>query len=246
MCTLGAISGQFLFKNRDMGTDAGTSEDLVRGKGQLNYVGVAGHASPLERGLNSGINEAGVAAAITFTDHKNMLELLKSRTPRGVLVEEILGHASDLQSALHIALDFLHFKPLIGGNIVILTPDEGAVIEQIYPRFAIEYITQPYIARTNHFLNLRTNGHLAVNQASSQDRLRRIGSLLEEKHGNGEYRISVDDIKGILSDHEGIYPICSHQGDLVTVSSSIYDIQERALYYAYGNPCGTTFTKYVV
>lgn len=246
MCTLGAVKGQFLFKNRDMGPDAGTSEDLVRGKGKLQYVGIAGHASPLERGLNSGINEAGVTAAITFADHENMLKLLKIRTPRGVLVEEILGNAADLKSALRIAVQFLHSKPLVGGNIVILTPNEGAIIEQIYLRFAIELISQPFIARTNHFLNLHTSGRLAVNHTSSQDRLKRISGLLEEKQRNGEQRIGVEDVKEILSDHEGIYPICSHEGGLVTVSASIYDIQERALYYAYGNPCRTTFTKYAI
>lgn len=247
MCTLGAIDGQFLFKNRDMEQGAGTAEDLVQGWGHLRYVGIAGHASPLERGLNSGINENGVAVAITFVDYEPLATMIQQRTPRGVLVEEILRNASDLPSALRIATDFLYKAPLVGGNIVIITPHEGAIIEQLYPKYAIEMIRQPITVRSNHFLNLKLDSKPAVNKENTEARFDRFTNLLATERSSTGEAFCIENIKQALADHEGPHPICRHEGDsLVTVSTSIYDIQKRTLHYAYGNPCNGFFAQYSV
>jgi hypothetical protein len=247
MCTLGAINGQFLFKNRDMEQGAGITEDLVQGHGRFRYVGVAGHASPLERGMNSGMNEAGVAVAITFVDYAPLTTMIQERTPRGVLVEEILRSAGDLISALRIAVDFLSTTPLVGGNIVILTPKGGAVIEQIYPKYAIEMITQPITVRTNHFLNLKIGGKLAVNKIDTEARFDRFTDLLWTIKRDTTEVFSFENLKKALADHKEPHPICRHDGDaLVTVSTVIYDIEKQILHYTYGNPCNGFFSQYSV
>ncbi|WP_094606465.1 hypothetical protein SPSIL_046420 [Sporomusa silvacetica DSM 10669] len=248
MCTLGALYGKFLFKNRDMEPGAGITEDLIHGHGRYRYIGVAGHASPLERGLNSGINEAGVAVAMTFVDYLPLPEAIKRKTPRGVLVEDILRNASHLDAALQIAGDFLTTTPLVGGNLVIMTPDGGAVIEQLYPKYAVERITQNITVRTNHFLNLKTDAKLAVNEENSQTRFARFTQLLGSSDSQEPLsdEFSLERIKSILADHEEPHPICRHGGDAQTVSTAIYDITNRTIQYAYGNPCKQTFAQYTV
>lgn len=242
MCTLGAIDGKFLFKNRDMEPGAGITEDVVYGHGRFRYVGVAGHASPLERGLNSGINQAGVAAAITFVDYVPLPAAICSKTPRGVLVEDILRSAGTLQAALQIAGEFLLTTPLVGGNIVIMTPDGGAVIEQLYPQYAVQLITGTVTIRTNHFEVLTLPGELAVNRENSQTRFTRFAQLLTVA-GEG---LSVEKIRQALANHEEPHPICRHGGDAVTVSTAIFDLGNRTMHYAYSNPCRQAFTPYAV
>lgn len=244
MCTLGAFSGQYLFKNRDMSANAGLEEELARGEGgRFRYVGVAGHASPLEKGLNSGINEAGIAAAMTFVDQVSLVQALETRTPRGVLIEKILGEAGNLAEALQITIDFFHRQPLVGGNIAIITPDGGAVVEQLYPRIAVEIVTQSTVVRTNHFLNLTVPGSLAGNLEDSQARFQRFSQLLSAKKATS---VGVADIKRALADHAGSHPICRHGPDAITVSTAVYSIADRTLHYAYGNPCEETLKQYAV
>jgi hypothetical protein len=231
MCTLGAIYRKFLFKNRDMEPGAGITEDLIHGYGRYRYIGVAGHASPLERGLNSGINEAGVAVAMTFADYLPLPVAIKRKTPRGVLVEDILRNARDLNAALLIAGDFLTTTPLVRGNLVIMTPDGGAVIEQLYPKYAVERVTQDITVRTNHFINLKTDKKLAVNQENSQTRFSRFSRLLGSPDSRKPLaeELSVARIKELLSNHEESHPICRHGGDAQTVSTAIYDITNRTI-----------------
>ena len=248
LCTLGAIDGKFLFKNRDMDLGAGIAEDVMQGHGRLRFIGIAGHASPRERGLNSGINEAGVAAAMTFADVELLMEVLKTRMPRGVLIEEILRNARDLEAALRITGDFLHTTPLVGGNIVIMTPAGGAVVEQLYPRYAVEMIKQPVTVRTNHFLNLTVPGKLAVNERNSRNRFDKCGSLLTEvaESGNADEHFNAEVIGRVLSNHEGRHPICRHGGRAVTVSAVIYDIRNRVMHYTHEQPCQGNFVHYTL
>lgn len=238
MCTLGSITGRWLFKTRDLWRESGRTEEIIAGHGRLRYLGVRGQSSPLERGLNSGVNEAGVAVAITFTDMVSLDEALQSRTPRGVLVEEILATCSDLHSSLGRFSEYLN-TPLVGGNIVIVTPLGSAVIEQRYPFSSIELVEGPVAVRTNHFLNLNIPGILVGNTENSIQRLARMNRLLD--NGSG---IDVNRIKSALADHHGSHSICSHDGELQTVSAVIYNLDARSMHYAAGQPCMTPWQEY--
>jgi hypothetical protein len=241
MCTLGAINGKYLFKTRDLWGDANRGEEVVTGRGRYRYVGVHGMTTPQERGLNSGINEAGVAVAVTYVGHVSMEEAIATKTPRGVLVEEILRTCGDLPAVLRLIADFIRV-PLVGGNIVILTPDGSAVLEQLHPRFAIELVHTPVVVRTNHFSNLQVPGNLYGDRDNCHTRNARMASLLADGHATG--RISPDYIKAALSDHSGPHPICSHAGSLQTVSAALYDLQARTLEYTYGNPCAGNWQQF--
>ena len=238
MCTLGASNGKYLFKTRDLWSESDSTEEIIVGQGQYRYVGVRGNASPLEKGLNSGINDKGVAVAITFVDTVPLAEALTHKIPRGVLVEKILSCCHDLASAVQIITDFMPQR-LVGGNIMVATPEGALVLEQLYPRFAIEYVTKEVTVRTNHFLNLLIEGEVLGNQENSHGRLPKMKSLLD----TGE-PASVQSIKKTLSDHSTPHPICSHSGELHTVSAVVYDLNAAELHYAAGPPCCTTWELY--
>lgn len=240
MCTLGVINGKYLFKTRDLWSESDTTEELINGHGRYRYVGVRGHATPMEKGLNSGVNEKGVAVAITFVDTLPLAEALLQKIPRGVLVEEILGSCHDLTSALHVITEFMP-KKLVGGNIVVATPEGTLVLEQLYPRFAIEYVTQGVTVRTNHFLNLMPEGKILGNQENSNARFTRMKNLLDN-----EKSPSLEFVQASLTDHTDPHSICSHSGELRTVSAVVYDLYSTQLHYNPGQPCRTPWELYAI
>lgn len=246
MCTLGVIPHHFLFKTRDLWQNSGHKEVVVERDDCFRYIGVQGHAHPNEIGLNSGINNAGLAVAITFVDRVTLEDALTSKTPRGVLVEDILGHCGTMVEAVQRFISYWN-SPLVGGNIVIATPEGGVTIEQLHPLSALEWHCEHPVVRTNHFVNLNADIHVLNElqdtfdwyQRNSRDRYRRTEELL------GEGVFDVSSIRMLLSDHEGDHPICSHSGNLVTRSAAIYDLERLELHYHSGSPCNNkwkTFT----
>ena len=247
MCTSGALAGRYLFKNRDMGPLAGLEETIVNGHGIYRYVGVAGHATPNERGLNSGINEKGIAAQMTYVGTGELEKNIDSSIPRGVLIESILRSAGSLQEAIDIAAGFLSRHKFVGGNITINSPQGAAIIEETYPRFAVEIVENGWIVRTNHFENLSFNEKEYPHIDNSKIRNKRFHELLE---GIEEDKTYVEDIRNALSDHEnGADAICRHKeisNGVLTVSTAIYDIRNQKLFYTYGNPCNTQLKEYAL
>lgn len=249
MCTAGALNKRYLFKNRDMGLLAGKEESIVRGQGLYRYIGVAGHATPNERGLNSGINEAGVSVEMTFVGKESLLELIDTRISRGILIESILREASNLNEALDIAVRLLNKYKFVSGNILINTREGSAIIEELYPRYSIERLDSDehsWIVKTNHFDNLiLPEGYLPeINNSKTRNaRFRELLNNIDAKSAKPE------DIRLALSDHEnGKDAICRHgekQGAF-TVSSVVYDIENTKMYYIYGTPCDHQYTTYEI
>lgn len=245
MCTAGLIDRKFLFKNRDMGISAGLTEDILRGHGIYRYIGVAGHAAPEEHGLNNGINEAGVAAEFTYVGYEDLTASLKQNYPRGVIIEDILRNAGTLTEAIDIAVHHLNHHKFVGGNILINTPQGSAVIEELYPRYAVELNHSDRLVRTNHFLNLKgVNEKLDPAQyANSRARFSRFSELIDSL----DYAtVTPEQIKSALSDHAGgADAICRHgNAGAITVSSSVYDLENRRFYYIFGRPCENEFKVY--
>ncbi len=245
MCTSGALAGRLLFKNRDMGPFAGLSEDIVRGYGIYRYVGVAGHATPNERGLNSGINEAGIAALMTYVGQGGLEKDIDENTPRGVLIESILRSAGTLEEAVDIATTFLLKHKFVRGNITINSPEGVAVIEEDFPRFAVQIIKDGWVVKTNHFENLAFDESTYPQIKNTKTRSARFHELLESIDPS---KAGINDIKEALSDHaNGADAICRHRekcDGMQTVSTAIYDLESRRLFYSYGNPCNTELTEY--
>lgn len=248
MCTSGALNKRLLFKNRDLSLDSDFAEDVRRGHDVYRYVGVAGHTTPNERGLNSGLNEKGIAAQMTFVGAETLAEAIDSKLPRGVLIETILGQAGTLEEALSIATRLLLKYRFVGGTITINSPQGAAVIEELHPRFAIERFSDEttWIVRTNHFETLTLPEGYLPHQKNSVTRNKRFHELLEKLDVS---RVTPEDVRKALGDHEnGEDAICRHEeiGNTKTVSTVVYDLKELKLHYIYGNPCEEEFITFDV
>lgn len=242
MCTLGCLGGRFLFKNRDMDADVCLDEDVFRGEGLHAYVGVRGHVTPRERGLNSGINDAGVAAAITYVGDVPLAVALGRACPRGVLVEEVLRTAGSLREAELVANYLLLANEFVGGTITVASPEGSFVVEEAEGRFSINRVGLSDVVRTNHFRDLAWRGGTLSGLANSRVRCARMEGLVAGIEREGA---SVDAIERALADHEnGADAICRHGGAMVTVSSAVYDLRAHELWYRRGNPCEGNFEKH--
>lgn len=64
----------------------------------------------------------------------------------------------------------------------------------------------------------------------------RLDSLVEELQGD---ELGVEDIKRIMTDHKANYPscICRHDSGVMTVFSSINDLNKLEMHLSIGNPC---------
>jgi hypothetical protein len=243
MDTLGVIHNRFLFKNTAAGPSCPVVTGLASGKGKYRYLGVTTSITSCLQGLDSGINVAGVAVAFTFADHAPLFEAVTTKTPHHAVVEAVLGGAGDLVEALQVAISYLR-TPLVGGNLVIVTPEGGAVIEHLYPQFSVDVICPPTLVRTNHFVNLEVSREMEGDFADSWLRYQRLTALLASEDSDDKFGLA--EIKQALSDHEGIYPICRHNGLEPKTASVIYDVREKSLYYRYGNPCAGEFAHHTV
>jgi hypothetical protein len=239
MCTLGAVKGRFIFKNRDLGADNSFKEEIVQGNRTYSYVGIAGRSSAGERGLNSGINEKGIAAAITYVGGVSLGEDIAAKIPRGVIIEDIAGNAASLLEAAEIIQWHLNRNAYVGGNIVVAGEEGILSVEEIDRRFAFEFIQSDYFVRSNHFLNLSLREGLLKNKKESEQRYRIADDWFQSRYID---KIEVQDIKELLSYHGEETSLCKHgEFQSVTVSSAIYDLKKRELHYSHGNPCKDNF-----
>jgi hypothetical protein len=219
-----------------MGTENSFVEDIIRNKRRYSYVGIAGKANIYERGLNSGINEKGLAAAITYVgasvglDKGELLpDALLHKIPRGVIIEDVVGNASTLIEATEIAQWHLNRDIHVGGNIVIADETGIVSIEELERRFVVEFIGDDFFFRSNHFLNLT---HPPV----GDDSLERLAAVRRVFDGITADSVDISHIKEALAyrgEDAKIYKKPEDGLETVTVSTVIYDIRQRAAYYRY-------------
>ena len=119
------------------------------------------------------------------------------------------------------------------------TPDDFCVLQ---PKDDI-------LVHSNHYLTpkfQKGDWVYALGAADSYIRIQRIKRLMKKQYGN----ITVETMMDALRDHNN-YPnaICRHVDKdkpipFKTVASIIYDLDEKVMYIAYGNPCKYDYVKY--
>jgi isopenicillin-N N-acyltransferase-like protein len=99
------------------------------------------------------------------------------------------------------------------------------------------------IIHTNHFrsASLAPEDALLASLPDSAWRQRRMEALLADRHG----RITIDDLKRALSDHDH-WPtsICRHESEVRTIASIIAEPEQGRLHVAGGTPCSSDFVTY--
>ena len=110
-------------------------------------------------------------------------------------------------------------------------------------RMAVLDAEDGVIIHTNHFRSpsLAPEEALLASLPDSAWRQRRMEALLADRHG----RITIDDLKRALSDHDH-WPtsICRHESEVRTIASIIAEPEQGRLHVAVGNPCSSDFVTY--
>jgi isopenicillin-N N-acyltransferase-like protein len=114
-----------------------------------------------------------------------------------------------------------------------LTPHSMAVLDS----------ERGIIVHTNHFHSpaLAREEALLPNLPDSAIRQPQMEALLSQRHG----RITVDDLKAALADHQG-WPtsICRHEPQIETIAALIAEPDQGRLHVAAGNACKAEFVAY--
>lgn len=197
--------------------------------------------------LYKGANDAGLVAANTHVDvTRDEVEpgegVRNGTVVRRILEEcETVGEARDLVES---------YPPnLFTGHTLFLANGDDSLVLEVDPiAESVTDVTEPVLARTNHFLETDS-----PRPDSSPERLERARSLLDDRAGP----IDRFDLERITTDHDGVpgeYTICRHAGEKAdvaaalsqetTVSASIFEGGEAAVEAAIGYPCVDGFTRY--
>lgn len=124
---------------------------------------------------------------------------------------------------------------------VELTPDGYEVLEP-------DPAAGDFLVHTNHFqaARLAEDERMLARLPDSAPRCDRMEGLVRARHG----RLTVDDLKGFLSDHAGCpTSICRHPDPeggrrMTTIYSVIGEPDRGRLHVSVGNPCQSAYTTY--
>ena len=159
------------------------------------------------------------------------------------LLKRVLLECGDVDSCLAAASEA---RVSSSANYVIT--DRGGHLcdlEMTPHRFAILEDEDGVIVHTNHFRDPKFAREEALLESipDSAHRQPRMETLLSEHHG----RITVEDLKSALADHEG-WPtsICRHEPHVETIASMIAEPDQGRLHVAAGNPCKWDFVTYTL
>lgn len=194
-----------------------------------------------------GVNDAGLVAANTHVGVAREEVDPGEGVRNGTVVRRILEECASVDEAR--ALVDSYPARLFTGQTLLLADADDAVVLEVDPIAAsVLPVTDPVVARTNHFL--RTD---SPRPDSSVVRLARARALLEDVDGP----VTPGDLRTIATDHEngpGEDSICRHMGERAdhaaafgqetTVSASVFEGGRVAVDAAVGYPCADGFTTF--
>ena len=190
-----------------------------------------------------GMNDCGVAVT---------LNALKTTAPcNGIPFEVRLRAMLEAENLSEAYVQGSHAPTSVGNFIA--THKDGVAIDFEMDARGVEPIIPDdgVLLHMNHYLGPKMYFANDVNHmGSSYIRLQRMQAMVKECHG----KITVEDIKRMLSDHAGYpYSICDHEDPKYPVAvrddtnfAIIMDLTENCMHLAYGNPCENAFDKYYI
>ena len=190
-------------------------------------------------GREDGVNEAGMAIAMTFVGYD-------SDQP-GVMfhlaVRAVLDHCHNVQEAVSL----LESLPHVRNNNYLVADADGqiAIVEAGPQNVTTVYAPEGFAAVTNHF-QFSPYERIEKRPINSEPRLRNLKEWFNKRDGY----VSSDNVKAILSDPEkGVF--CSHYQEeknadpITTLWSWTATLGERKVYIAEGVPDKDAYNLYV-
>ena len=230
MCTIGTVKLEhtYIFKNRDpiRGTTMEEWIEVIEINNK-KFLIIKNH-----KGCYGGLNQAGVGIVGTFVnmiieqcnyfDGDNLLKILYNGNIECIR-DYLIGNPDKYYGNLICSDGIISYAFELNGNEVDCLPIEDRYI------------------MTNHFQRINKHIRTASDKfiySWTEGRLRRGSELVKMVS-------SCDEIKSLLSDHDG-YPdfsICNH-GQICTAASYIIDCTQKTILYCKGNPCKNNYIEY--
>lgn len=182
-------------------------------------------------GREDGVNEKGLAVAMTFVSPKKV----KAGINFALLARCILDKCANVEEALRTLTNAHHLAA--NGYLVADREGDMAVVEACPEKTGIRKPEEnnSFIVCTNQFMHAEMKDMENVKKRPP-DSERRYTTIYEKlKQSNG--KVSVKDAQKILADHKGL--VCSHieEIQLGTLWSIIATLNKPTIYMAEGHPC---------
>lgn len=242
MCVRGNATcdhGTYIIKNRDMGSPAMDQVLIKRTYPDgLKLIEVSGAGTVTFPAV--GMNQYGLAVTTTgFWSPQDPTRI--ERVEEADIFLNVRVLLTSCKTAAE-AVEFCRTAPRMNGlNVIAADHNEAYVMEMTADDIYVEKCGESgIIYRTNHVISDKFK-HLNEPEsvwASSYNRFRRIGEMLEEKKGKG---LRFQDLLRIMSDHK-YEPncLCRHPHEGVpahTVSTTICCLDDFEIWTAISNPC---------
>jgi hypothetical protein len=202
-------------------------------------------------GCHMGMNEAGLVVGANNARLWKGPDLVYTGSPYMLILNEILETCRTTAQAM----EFLQQFPARANAGFFGMMDEtgdDAIVEFTACRTMVRRPgPEGVLAQTNHYLNM-TDANLPEGTywtvkgmegleyaTSSHKRYEAADRLIKQAAGS----VTIETIQSILSDHSGDdpagsdYTICCHGHSGSTLSGMVFDIAERTMWFAEGNPC---------
>ena len=234
--------GPLVVKNRDFsGTHLGVQRLMWHDGPDIATGGMFCLGSLGSPGAySSGMNAAGLAVADTqIGARRHGIGWL-----RYFLMTRLLANCANLGEAL----EFLRSVPHAGGGSLVMADSSGATAAVELGCDKVAVSRDPLSWRTNHFLSPELSAETLSHRggridSNSESRLACLEATLPHREWDvaGAARLMARH----PADEHGA-PICQHPDDTddtLTISSVIYAIRERCVYFHDGNPCAGRWLK---
>ena len=216
-----------------------------------------GIAQAVWPGCHTGLNEKGLYIGYNLNHPRRDFDRTHRGIPYGIVIQEALETCSSADEALEF---IKNAKRASGANLIVGDPNKAYVIEVSRKKFGVRTPENGVLAETNHYIhpdmlseNLPEWPILRYNFKPLEDECITTHKRYETevrllKAGLAKDKLGVDDLKAILRSHEPNrkHSPCNHGPVGGTLASAIIKPAVREMHVAVGQPCLTTYEKYVL
>ncbi len=177
-------------------------------------------------GKEDGINEKGLGVA-----QSGIISYLEPGLPFWAIVRFLLDKCSNVSECIDFLLDVPHFSTMT----YLLADAKGniAIVEASPKKCAIRYPEDDFLVSTNHYNHPDMQDIKLYIPPDSNSRYNYICNALQ----NRPKQINEENLKKILSNHDGL--VCSHRDkiNLGTLWSTVANLNTLKYWRSEGHPC---------
>jgi hypothetical protein len=207
------------------------------------YVYVSSAGSPGV--FSAGINQAGLAVADTHVYSTDL--------GPGLPDYALMMHILETHDSVSSAVDYLRAVPRLGRNNLIMADARGcsAVFESGNQSYGLFETCDGTLVNTNHFVSIELRDcFVEVDPPEARVRSFRRYEKVTSELNAALGQVDLVFAQKLMAAHDSpLASVCRHpeaDGDVTTISSSIFLPSRRAMWFCHGLPCQNQYDQYVL